>query len=83
MGQVLVGIIIVAVLDFLCLWDVDWDIFRNNLVGQYGELRGSTTRPGSIGVKEGYGTMEIEVELMRGFLGRLMELMAETFRMNQ
>jgi hypothetical protein len=38
MGQVLVGIIIVAGLDFLCLWDVDWDIFINNLVGQYGEL---------------------------------------------
>ena len=38
MGQVLVGIIIVVVLDFLSLWDVDWDIFRNNLVGQYGEL---------------------------------------------
>ena len=38
MGQVLVGIIIVAVLDFLCLWDVDWDIFRNNLARQYGEL---------------------------------------------
>jgi hypothetical protein len=33
-------------------------------------------------VKKRYGTMEIEVELMRGFLGRLMELMAETFMMN-
>jgi hypothetical protein len=31
-------------------------------------------------VKEGYGTMEIEVELMRGFLDLLMEFMAETFR---
>jgi hypothetical protein len=31
-------------------------------------------------VKEGYGTMEIEVELMRGFLDLLMELMAEMFK---
>jgi hypothetical protein len=38
MGQVLVGIIIVAVLDFKCLWDVDWDIFKNNSAEQYGEL---------------------------------------------